>query len=117
VNTNISLQVNIPSATLFEAFFNGGPSSVIQNSDAANELQLYPNPSSGIVYMQIDSPIGSPIFGVVDVYDFTGAKVYESRIDYLNTPFQIDLSDLAGGVYLIKVNYAGESYTRKVLIK
>ena len=117
VNTNISLQVNIPSATLFEAFFNGGPSSVIQNSDAANVLQLYPNPSSGIVYMQIDSPIGSPIFGVVDVYDFTGAKVYESRVDDLNTPFQIDLSDMAGGVYLIKVNYAGESYMRKVLIK
>ncbi|MGR6088061.1 MAG: CotH kinase family protein [Arcticibacter sp.] len=117
VNTNISLQVNIPSTTLFEAFFNGGPSSVIQNSDAANVLQLYPNPSSGIVYMQIDSPIGSPIAGIVDVYDFTGAKVYESKVDDLNTPFQIDLSDMAGGVYLIKVNYAGESYMRKVLIK
>ena len=55
--------------------------------------------------------------GTVDVFDFTGAKVYSNRVDDLQAPFPIDLSNLAGGVYLVKVQCGDESYLRKVLIE
>ena len=69
------------------------------------------------MYVRIDSPLNGPQFGTVDVYDFTGAKVYEHMISDASTSFQIDLSGMAGGVYMIKVNSVVASYMRKVLIK
>jgi hypothetical protein len=57
----------------------------------ATSLQLYPNPTTGVVY--IDNPDGAE----VAVYSSAGALVLRTKGD------KVDLSKFAAGVYLLKV--------------
>ena len=70
-------------------------------------MNLYPNPTSGVVSVQNNSAL--PIENV-EVYSITGQKVLTS------TSKQIDLSALNSGVYFVKlIAQEGTSITKKVV--
>ncbi|GGZ62731.1 DUF7619 domain-containing protein [Mesonia mobilis] len=79
----------------------------VASSDFSAEVNLYPNPTSGVVSIQNNSAL--PIENV-EFYSITGQKVLTS------TSTQIDLSALNSGVYFVKLIAAeGTAITKKVV--
>ncbi|MCB9197659.1 MAG: T9SS type A sorting domain-containing protein [Flavobacteriales bacterium] len=65
-------------------------------------VNVYPNPSNGLIYVQLNELIE----GEIEVYDALGKMVMNQPLLSLNT--SIDLSTQEGGLYLIKIR-SGES--------
>lgn len=85
---------------------------------AGNDLiNLYPNPSGGIITLQSDkisnTTVSIRIYNAMDklVYDTEQIKVTGSLIKTLN------LRHLANGFYLLKIQSDKESWTRRIVIQ
>ena len=64
-------------------------------------LVLYPNPSSGIVNLRTENPIRGNV--EVEVWDMFGQKVKVFSLSQLISDVDFDLTDIANGMYLMKV--------------
>ena len=75
------------------------PTGLEDTDIATAPISVYPNPSTGIVYL------GGPFVGkddlTVDVYDVVGTKVSTQHLGYQTN--QVDLSTLATGVYTLSL--------------
>ena len=80
---------NSPTITVQPCYFVG-----IENSDINQNIKIYPNPTSDILYISSDSEIKNII--ITNVY---GQIVYESYETGLN--FELDLSNLSNNLYHI----------------
>ncbi|GGZ62740.1 DUF7619 domain-containing protein [Mesonia mobilis] len=79
----------------------------VASPDFLAEVNLYPNPTSGVVSIQNNSALQ---IENVEVYSITGQKVLTS------TSVKIDLSALSSGIYFVKLIAAeGTSITKKVV--
>jgi hypothetical protein len=67
-------------------------------------LKVYPNPTTGIVYLVPQSDIDSEI--LITVIDAGGRLVHKEKLTSLKsgTGFSIDLSGLENGIYILMVN-------------
>ncbi|RZJ67465.1 MAG: T9SS type A sorting domain-containing protein [Flavobacterium sp.] len=65
-------------------------------------VNLYPNPTSGELHLSEDIPVDK-----VDVFDMLGTRVGQS----------LDISNLATGVYFVKIKSGDANFTRKVVRK
>lgn len=102
---------------------NGTYRAPLQNSTACNptgletyftnEFSLYPNPSSGSVFVSsafIESGLN------IHVYNTMGEKIL-SMENPLKTDFEINLTGQAPGIYMIEFNSGDHSTTKKVMIR
>lgn len=80
---------------------------------ASKEVNIYPNPSNGIVYLDF-APQGIRN-AQINVYDFTGRQVYrgENTEDFVT----LDLSNYQSGIYTIVVAANGTRISERVLIQ
>ena len=96
--------------TFAGAYESAEPLNINQVSNL--ELTLYPNPT--VDYLNIAN-ISSGTLDYVKIYNTLGAEVINTKFD--NTAFQsnyqIDVSGLTTGMYIIEVNGADGSSTRK----
>ena len=69
--------------------------SAIYNPSNTSGISIYPNPSTGIYYIESDIIINN-----LTIYDLTGRKVYNNT-NNINT---IDLSRQPEGIYLLQIN-------------
>ena len=76
-------------------------------------LEVYPNPSTGIVHFDIDA-LGSANY---KVFDASGKCVKEGCTVLTTTVQAIDLSSLPKGNYVLQLHTSSRSYTGKVVIK
>ncbi|HLP53377.1 MAG TPA: M43 family zinc metalloprotease [Fluviicola sp.] len=67
-------------------------------------IVIFPNPSPGIISVE---PNGADISAIA-VYDYAGRLVFREKVSGMNGPKTIDLSNLAEGVYNVRV-IAGSS--------
>ena len=72
-------------------------------AETAN-LNLFPNPTTGEVSVDLAPWAGRPV--VIDVYDLQGRRVYRREVDEAAGIEPVDISQLPGGVYLFKVGGA-----------
>ena len=79
--------------------------SVITIED--KEISLYPNPTTGIVYIKLDNA-----FDAV-VYNYQGQVV---KREYDNEG-QLDLSNLSTGVYFVEIRDGQNVMIEKVIVK
>ena len=79
------------------------PPSAVQTI-AAENITIFPNPASEYIY--IDS--GKDIF--VELFDIKGIKLKQTTNDYLN------VSDLASGIYFVKLTSKTKIINKKVVI-
>ena len=83
-----------------------------QNFELQN-IVLYPNPSTGI----FNIGLGNIEPTAIDVYDVTGKIVWsKSNLSISNAEVSMDLSNVAQGIYFVKIT-AGDQSTVKRIIK
>ena len=92
-----------PSDTLIGE---GVPTSV---NDMENSTLVYPNPSHGIFNLNLGEGQWD-----IEVYDITGRKVYENRLDGHSI---FDLGQCHKGIYFLKASNESSSLTTKVVIQ
>lgn len=83
----------------------------VYNQNSSTDLQLYPNPSTGLITLESEKPIQR-----LTVFDALGKMVYQENTQY-QSQFQIDLSFLPKGLYLVKVEGNGVAGSRKVVLE
>ena len=86
----------------------GGGSTALKELLKIDENKIYPNPSSGMVYLTDNAKY-------LQVYDYLGRLLVKSG---LNGQSLFDLSFLPSGVYLIKVTEVeGKEYSNQIIIE
>jgi hypothetical protein len=66
------------------------------------EIQLYPNPVVDKLYVSMNSAIAEPL--EITIYDQGGRQIKTSVVNYDgHSPFEMNLSSLSGGYYILSV--------------
>lgn len=88
--------------------FSGTSLGVSQNAIAG--LKVYPNPvTNGVLYITSDNNETKSVV----IFDVLGKQVVKTSI----TDDAVNVSNLKGGVYIVKITEAGKTATRKLVIQ
>ena len=75
-----------------------------------NYIRIYPNPTKGIINIKFDNPIEN-IVNEISIFNFSGSEVFKSNTS--SRDFQIDISQMANGIYYIRLtNHLGTYYSK-----
>ena len=83
----------------------------VEAADADGGLEVYPNPSSGVVTVVVGRPVG----GTLEVHDAVGRTVLRS--ERLEREMRLDLSQLPRGVYTVTLDSPGGIATRRLVLQ
>jgi uncharacterized delta-60 repeat protein len=75
-------------------------------------FNIYPNPSSGYIYIESLDKID----GSIKIYDYLGKKIIEKETDGVNQ-HSINLSNYPDGIYFINIKSKKGSLTKKIILK
>ena len=84
----------------------------VSNTNKQVGFKLYPNPSNGMIYIELDDQ--SVTETSVKVFDALGKLVYETEINTFIT--QLDLSNIADGTYFVRLTQAGNTTVKPIVI-
>lgn len=84
----------------------------VENLSAKNGVQVFPNPTSGIVTIQNNTTLK---LNNAQVYSATGQLIKSFSLDKTSKNSTIDMSAFAKGTYILKVNSDTESTNVKVI--
>jgi methionine-rich copper-binding protein CopC len=78
---------------------------------------VYPNPSKGKVVVSFDETVMETV--TVEIINVTGERVYKSHlnVDDHNRSFEMDLYNLAKGVYTVSYQVLGKQWHEKLIIQ
>ncbi len=118
VSIDASVMINSSTVTLPDLESDNGvvhvinmvllpPTSILELSDL--NISIFPNPSADFIQINSDSQIQS-----LEIFDLNGAIVFSENQVQNN---RVDLSDLASGLYEIRVSVDGSVGTSKLLKK
>ncbi len=89
--------------------------SIANTKDLNTGLKLFPNPTKGVLNIKLK---GNTLDNAtIEVYSFSGAKVYSNTIKRRNvTNHELDLSKFQTGIYIVKVTDTnGTTHVNKVI--
>ena len=75
------------------------------------QINIYPNPSSGLIYVQADGKVPY----VVNVFNTQGVNLLRNKIN--NRQGNIDLSRYGTGIYVVEFLVEGKTVRKKVIIE
>ena len=80
-------------------------------------VSIYPNPSNGLLTFSINNVVTNQI--VISILDIQGKIVFTETDKNIAAEYkkQINLSDLAKGIYYVKLNIGSEVKTQKLIIQ
>ncbi len=81
-------------------------------SFASNFMSIYPNPAKGLVNITLAERLTN---GTIELYDVLGKQIYSIQITSLTAI--IDLSNIASGLYTIKVSDGNKSLIKKLIVE
>lgn len=86
------------------------------SEDAAvlKEMLLYPNPSSGRLSLLFPDDWSMDETASISVFSITGQKVFQGMID--TRSYQLDLSEMAGGSYILEVVAGERRIVQKIVL-
>lgn len=91
------------------------PEAVGMDEIAVNsDLSVYPNPSTGIFYFNMPTVKGNY---EISVFDVLGKCVKIVEVSNARRVESLDLSDLQGGLYMMKLRSGNEQFTGKLIIQ
>ncbi len=109
-NAVLSIESNDPVNNPFEVTLSGygDIDTRIANIQSTDQVILYPNPAKDVLYIEGVKD------KIIQVYDFTGILMKEV-ICYENK-IEINIADLSGGIYSIKVQGINDTITKKIIV-
>jgi hypothetical protein len=95
----------------------GETSANIAEYNTINSVQVYPNPATDFVTVNIVSPIKTS--ASIKIYNIFGQKVYDSAVNISagNNPLVINTENLTTGLYIIHVESGNFKTSQKMLKK
>jgi hypothetical protein len=108
VNSDVVTDPNLNTFQI-DDFILGEFATLSSENFEALDFYIYPNPTSSIWNISTQNQIIS----MVEVFDMTGKKVISNKP--LSPSPQIDASELAPGIYIIKINTDNGSLTKKLI--
>ena len=87
---------------------------IINNSHESQNITLFPNPNTGVFYLQIIH--AEDLNGTIKITDIMGREVWQSEINSQNSIYQIDISNQANGLYSVAVNYNNKFYKNIIIV-
>ncbi|MEZ4844776.1 MAG: PKD domain-containing protein [Bacteroidia bacterium] len=88
------------------------PTTGINDVIANNLFSVYPNPNTGLFTVKVDEPKGMVNITIMDA---TGKTVCTIAGD-ASGEYSIDLSEVAGGVYMVQVTNGGNTAMQRVTV-
>ena len=92
---------------------------VFQIPDAVQEelllrgVSLYPNPSKGLVQLTLSQPLTEE--GQLLLRDLTGKQLLLDRLGAGATQYDLNMSNLPAGLYLVQLSSGGRVFNAKVV--
>jgi len=80
-----------------------------------NQIQLLPNPSQGLLTLQMDLNSSNNV--QLEVYDFTGQFILSEKLGASQMTQQMDWQHLTKGIYFVKIQIGEDIVTKKLLIQ
>ena len=91
------------------------PLSADDNSNLLENISVYPNPSSGIFNVKLNSFINSEI--EISVYDILGREISQNSFNTIsNFNEEIDISNASPGIYLMSISSKRGKVTRRIIV-
>ncbi|MEN8203452.1 MAG: T9SS type A sorting domain-containing protein [Bacteroidota bacterium] len=84
-----------------------------EESQPSPDITIFPNPTSNVVSVRFDTPPRN--FTSIAVYNINGQVVLSDQIEPGNQIYRVDVSELVGSVFILKVETDKESFTRKII--
>jgi hypothetical protein len=80
-------------------------------------VSIYPNPSNGLFTLSINNVVTNQI--VISILDIQGKIVFAETDKNISADYkkQINLSDLAKGIYYVKINIGSDLKTQKLIVQ
>lgn len=88
------------------------PVAGVSDNEAEDMLQIYPNPTNGLLHVQVKNEITEPIEATF--FDVLGKEVYRTSIT--NSTKSIDIRFLTKGMYLARFESNGQIRTKKIAL-
>ncbi|MDR2836662.1 MAG: T9SS type A sorting domain-containing protein [Bacteroidales bacterium] len=89
------------------------PTPIIETD---NSFEIFPNPNDGNFTIELNSNLNSEV--TLSILEITGREVKTIKIsDTFNSVFNFDLSNLAKGVYFVKLSGKSINQTKKLIIE
>ena len=90
----------------------GGNNGPTGTQDETANIKLYPNPTTGVVNLELTGSKGDATIMVSDV----SGKVIVTKTTSEKS-LDIDLSNVPAGIYLVRVNMDGKVFNEKVMVQ
>ncbi len=99
----------LPPLNIVEIEDNNGNNtdSVTDLNAETNKIDIYPNPASDIIYVNVDEKFA------VTIYNYQGQIVKKMNVENR----QINVSELKSGMYFVEIKTANNMIVKKVLVK
>ena len=93
---------------------NAQPVGIQNNTKITNDIDIYPNPSNGLVNVRTSSEIKD---GIIEVYNSIGQLLSSERVN--GNYKEMDLSELNSGMYVLRILDKAENQmiSKKLLMK
>ncbi|WP_264565677.1 T9SS-dependent M36 family metallopeptidase [Flavobacterium sp. N3904] len=85
----------------------------VQDFESKNVMSTFPNPSTGLITIQINQYVGK---ANIKINDITGREMLSIENTDFNGKKSIDLSTLSKGIYILSVKGEGLNYVEKIII-
>lgn len=113
----ITTDANSYGNNRFEIIFNKTNTAVVTPKKNNNDLVLYPNPSSDKIYLQSKIPMEGNEECKYELFDILGNKIFEGKLEFINSIANINIEEMNNGVYMLKVLNKGELSVYKFIKK
>ena len=80
----------------------------------ANSIKLYPNPARNTVFLAIDHQISASKIGMT-VFNLQGSQLMRKQLNPSNRT-ELDVSQLAPGMYLVQLQFEDQMINKKLII-
>ncbi|MCG8412200.1 MAG: lamin tail domain-containing protein, partial [Bacteroidales bacterium] len=87
--------------------------SGIEDNTVLNSIKLYPNPSNGLITLELNNTKNT-VF-TIEIFNVTGNLVYKTKTT--SSLKQIDLTNMAHGVYYVNINNGISRKVSKIMIQ
>lgn len=81
---------------------------------SSNLFKIYPNPSNGLLNININNYVGQL---QIKVYDINGREVFSQNSIDFNTISSINLESLSAGMYILKLQGENLNYSEKIILE